>query len=257
MIMSIMRASARRGELGEPQLEGDGLAGDHVVRLRRPVRAHAPILPDGEVAARVAWPAMDVDAYISAHRAEWDRLEPLVAHASAVRERERRARRPLPAGGHPPVGGPDPRPGPCPRRPALDPGGPGPGPRHRGVELGLGVRGALPAGGLPGVGVAVAVVGPRRRRLLLPGRPARRLVGGRPTPTVQATLATPDQIRQLVNQDFEDYYSSNPAGSFALQVWTNNAWVAALCIALGRLLRDPRRLPALAERPQRRASPAG
>ena len=50
---------------------------------------------------------------------------------------------------------------------------------------------------------------------------------------MQATLATPDQIKQLVNQDFEDYYSSNPAGSFALQVWTNNAWVAALCIALG------------------------
>src|SRR3954452_15061177 len=42
-------------------------------------------------------------------------------------------------------------------------------------------------------------------------------------PEVQASLATPDQVKQLVNQDFEDYYSSNPAGSFALQVWTNNA----------------------------------
>ncbi len=52
-------------------------------------------------------------------------------------------------------------------------------------------------------------------------------------PEVQATIAAPEQIRQLVETDFEDYYSSNPAASFALHVWTNNAWVAALCIALG------------------------
>ena len=36
------------------------------------------ILPDRAGRARVAWPAMDVDAYITAHRAEWDRLEVLV-----------------------------------------------------------------------------------------------------------------------------------------------------------------------------------
>ncbi len=52
-------------------------------------------------------------------------------------------------------------------------------------------------------------------------------------PDVQASIAAPDQIKQLVEQDFEDYYSSSPAASFAFRVWTNNAWVAALCIALG------------------------
>ncbi len=55
-------------------------------------------------------------------------------------------------------------------------------------------------------------------------------------PDVQATIATPDEIRQLVEHDFESYYSSAPAGSFAAQVATNNAWVCALCLALGVFL---------------------
>ena len=55
-------------------------------------------------------------------------------------------------------------------------------------------------------------------------------------PQVQATIAAPEQIRQLVEHDFEDYYSSAPAGSFAAQVATNNAWVAALALALGVFL---------------------
>ena len=55
-------------------------------------------------------------------------------------------------------------------------------------------------------------------------------------PHVQATIAAPSQIRQLVQHDFEDYYSSAPAGSFAAQVATNNAWVAALALALGVFL---------------------
>jgi uncharacterized membrane protein SpoIIM required for sporulation len=58
-------------------------------------------------------------------------------------------------------------------------------------------------------------------------------------PTVQATIAAPEEIRQLVDHDFESYYSSHPAGSFAAQVWTNNAWVAALCLALGVFLGLP------------------
>ena len=53
---------------------------------------------------------------------------------------------------------------------------------------------------------------------------------------VQATIAAPEQIRQLVEHDFEDYYSSAPAGSFAAKVATNNAWVAALALALGVFL---------------------
>ena len=53
---------------------------------------------------------------------------------------------------------------------------------------------------------------------------------------VQGTIATPAEIRQLVEQDFESYYSSAPAGSFATQVAVNNAWVAALALALGVLI---------------------
>jgi uncharacterized membrane protein SpoIIM required for sporulation len=74
------------------------------------------------------------------------------------------------------------------------------------------------------VGVAFAVVG------LVVGT----WVAG--DPQVQATIAAPEQIRQLVERDFEEYYSSSPAGSFAAQVATNNAWVSALALALGVFL---------------------
>ncbi|MGZ4598069.1 MAG: stage II sporulation protein M [Actinomycetes bacterium] len=53
---------------------------------------------------------------------------------------------------------------------------------------------------------------------------------------VQASIAAPAQIRQLVEHDFEAYYSSSPAGSFAAKVATNNAWVTALSLALGVLI---------------------
>ena len=43
----------------------------------------------------------------------------------------------------------------------------------------------------------------------------------------------PAQVRQLVDHDFRDYYSASPARSFAAQVWTNNALVAALALFLG------------------------
>jgi uncharacterized membrane protein SpoIIM required for sporulation len=52
-------------------------------------------------------------------------------------------------------------------------------------------------------------------------------------PSVQSSVAAPEQIRQLVEHDFENYYSSNPAGSFAAQVWTNNLWIAAGALTLG------------------------
>ena len=42
-----------------------------------------------------------------------------------------------------------------------------------------------------------------------------------------------DQIRQLVDHDFADYYREHPARSFAAEVWTNNAVVAALAMFLG------------------------
>jgi uncharacterized membrane protein SpoIIM required for sporulation len=58
-------------------------------------------------------------------------------------------------------------------------------------------------------------------------------------PDVQGSIATPDEVRQLVDQDFASYYSSHQAGAFALQVWTNNAWLSALAIASGALLGIP------------------
>lgn len=54
-------------------------------------------------------------------------------------------------------------------------------------------------------------------------------------PQVQAAVGAPDDVRQLVEHDFADYYSAHAAGGFAAKVWTNNAWVAAQCIAFGVL----------------------
>lgn len=54
-------------------------------------------------------------------------------------------------------------------------------------------------------------------------------------PDVEQTLLTPKEVDQLVRHDFEDYYSQYAASHFAAQVWVNNAWVTALCLALGVL----------------------
>lgn len=53
------------------------------------------------------------------------------------------------------------------------------------------------------------------------------------TPDAQAVLGTPAQLQRYADEAFEAYYSNNPAPSFAAQVWTNNAWIAAQCIGLG------------------------
>lgn len=54
-------------------------------------------------------------------------------------------------------------------------------------------------------------------------------------PNVEQSMMSPGQIDDLVNHDFEDYYSESAASAFAARVWINNAWVAALCLALGVL----------------------
>jgi uncharacterized membrane protein SpoIIM required for sporulation len=43
----------------------------------------------------------------------------------------------------------------------------------------------------------------------------------------------------LVNHDVASYYSDHPAAAFGLQVWVNNSWVAAQCIASAVLLGLP------------------
>jgi uncharacterized membrane protein SpoIIM required for sporulation len=59
------------------------------------------------------------------------------------------------------------------------------------------------------------------------------------TPQVQASIAPPAQLRQLVQHQFRGYYSQYAASSFAARVWTNNAWVAALTLVSGVLLGIP------------------
>jgi uncharacterized membrane protein SpoIIM required for sporulation len=58
-------------------------------------------------------------------------------------------------------------------------------------------------------------------------------------PDVQAAIASPAEIKQLVEHDFADYYSENPATSFAGQVWINNAWVSMQVIVSAVLLGLP------------------
>ena len=53
------------------------------------------------------------------------------------------------------------------------------------------------------------------------------------SPAAQLAVAPPEVVQQLVNEDFENYYSSAPAGDFAAQVFTNNAYLAAQAIVLG------------------------
>ncbi|WP_150306907.1 stage II sporulation protein M [Planctomonas psychrotolerans] len=52
-------------------------------------------------------------------------------------------------------------------------------------------------------------------------------------PRVLANLGSEADLEQYANEEFVNYYSENPAASFAGQVWTNNAWIAAQCIAFG------------------------
>ncbi|MFF9135949.1 stage II sporulation protein M [Streptomyces sp. NPDC014806] len=60
-------------------------------------------------------------------------------------------------------------------------------------------------------------------------------------PDVQAVIAAPSELRQLTRPggEYETYYSSHPAASFAAQVWTNNAEAAAICLVMGVFLGLP------------------
>ncbi|MFE6743974.1 stage II sporulation protein M [Streptomyces tubercidicus] len=54
-------------------------------------------------------------------------------------------------------------------------------------------------------------------------------------PEVQAAIGAPEDLRAMTRPggQYETYYSSHPAASFAAQVWTNNAQAVALCLVLG------------------------
>jgi len=55
-------------------------------------------------------------------------------------------------------------------------------------------------------------------------------------PEVAGYFMSDAQIQQLVDQDFVGYYSEFHAQNFAAQVWTNNALLAAQCLAAGVLI---------------------
>jgi uncharacterized membrane protein SpoIIM required for sporulation len=52
-------------------------------------------------------------------------------------------------------------------------------------------------------------------------------------PRVLANLGSEDELRAIAEEGFVAYYSEYPAASFAGSVWTNNAWIAAQCVAFG------------------------
>jgi uncharacterized membrane protein SpoIIM required for sporulation len=52
-------------------------------------------------------------------------------------------------------------------------------------------------------------------------------------PRVLANLGSESELRALAEDGFVAYYSEHPAASFAGSVWTNNAWIAAQCVAFG------------------------
>ncbi|PKW27292.1 stage II sporulation protein M [Phycicoccus duodecadis] len=54
-------------------------------------------------------------------------------------------------------------------------------------------------------------------------------------PRVYTSQMSPEEIRQFVGTDFEQYYSEYAHLDFTGLVWTNNAWVSAQVIALGVL----------------------
>ncbi|WP_019136666.1 stage II sporulation protein M [Cellulomonas massiliensis] len=50
-------------------------------------------------------------------------------------------------------------------------------------------------------------------------------------PEALALMGTPSQQQQYVDDAFASYY--DPSLRFAATVWTNNAWISAVCVALG------------------------
>ncbi|MFD7028187.1 stage II sporulation protein M [Streptomyces sp. NPDC059917] len=60
-------------------------------------------------------------------------------------------------------------------------------------------------------------------------------------PEVQATIGAPQDLREMTRPggQYETYYSSHPAASFAAQVWTNNAQAVAICLVFGAFLGLP------------------
>jgi uncharacterized membrane protein SpoIIM required for sporulation len=53
------------------------------------------------------------------------------------------------------------------------------------------------------------------------------------SPAVLASFGSEEFRRQFATEDFVNYYSESASSSFTGQVWTNNAFIAAQCVAFG------------------------
>ncbi|VEI16061.1 Integral membrane protein DUF95 [Actinomyces viscosus] len=53
------------------------------------------------------------------------------------------------------------------------------------------------------------------------------------SPEAMAALGSPEELDRYAHEAFESYYSTYSASEFAAQVWTNNARIAAICVAGG------------------------
>ncbi len=53
------------------------------------------------------------------------------------------------------------------------------------------------------------------------------------SPETQAAVGPPGVLQQYADEAFAAYYVTYDGASFAAQVWTNNAWIAAQCVAFG------------------------
>lgn len=56
------------------------------------------------------------------------------------------------------------------------------------------------------------------------------------TPGLADSLLPAGEVKQLVDHDFANYYTDNPAVDFAFSVWLNNARASAVCLILGVLI---------------------
>jgi uncharacterized membrane protein SpoIIM required for sporulation len=54
--------------------------------------------------------------------------------------------------------------------------------------------------------------------------------------SIALSVMSPEEIESLVNNDFEAYYSQYPPQNFASVVWLNNTLVSALCLAGGIII---------------------
>ena len=237
--MSMRPEATRSADRGRRQVERDGLAGDEVVVAQR-VRCTSDtggqaIRRQRAGGADAYSDRVDIDAFVAAHVAAVVPARGAEPAPPAERAGGRRARRRLPGGRHPPVGRPlvgaGRRPGratspacwpgraparPAPARPR---GGTWSGSwRRRSRRRSTGLR----RWWLTTLAANVAVAAVMMTWLLQ-------------HPGAESSLMSPAEADRLVNVDFEHYYSEYAASHFAAQVWTNNAWVAALCIALGVL----------------------